>query len=70
MNCQLCELVKNSSGFIVTVCDHCRIPLVVGRDHKPEFSEPEKEMIKGMFPNRKIRWTMKKIKSHAHAHLE
>lgn len=68
MNCDLCELVKND-GFIVTICDHCRIPMIVGREHKPEFSEGEKEQIQELFKGKEIRWEQRKIKSHARCHI-
>ena len=69
MNCQLCELVKDKDGFLVTICDHCGVTMVVSKEHKKEFSDYEKEIIKSLFKGKKIRWTMKKIKSHAHCHI-
>lgn len=68
MNCELCSLVEND-GFIVTICNTCQIPMVVSREHKPEFSDNEKEIIRALFPRGEIRWEMKKIRAHAHAHI-
>lgn len=68
MNCELCELVK-SDGFVVTLCNHCQIPMVISREHKPEFSEGEKEMIRGLFKGREIRWEQRKIRDHCHCHI-
>lgn len=68
MNCELCNLVKND-GFVVTLCNHCNSTLVVGREHKPEFSDSEREMIKAIFPRGKVRWEMKKIRDHCHCHI-
>lgn len=67
-NCELCKL--EGCKFKLTICRTCGIPLIVSVDHKPEFSEEEKELIKKMFPNRKIRWKMRSLKGHAHLHLE
>jgi len=65
--CELCEL---NGGLKITICRTCGIPMVVSYDHKPEFSEAEKELIKRIFPDRKIRWETRKVKDHAHAHIE
>lgn len=65
--CDLCK--RNDFPFLLTFCRTCNIPLVVSTQHKPNFSEEEKKMIQRLFPNRKIRFEMRNIKSHAHAHI-
>ena len=69
MNCPLCE--KESFSFYITLCrSHRRTPLIVSVEHKREFSEGEKNMIRAMFPDRHVRFKMRTIPDHAHAHLE
>lgn len=68
MSCPLCN--KPTFKFYITFCrSHPDYPLIVSTIHKPEFSKEEKELIKKIFPNREIRWEMRSIPQHAHAHL-
>ena len=74
--CDLCSLNKSQEGFILAICKGCltkdppeSLVLIVSREHRPEFTEDEKTMIKSMFPERKVRWEMRQIKEHAHAHI-
>ena len=69
MNCELCDLVKGKDGFVVTICNTCRETMPVSKEHKPEFSDAEKEMIRSLFKGREIRWEMRKEKSHVHCHI-
>ncbi len=67
--CELCD--KESFKFYITFCrTHKDMPMIVSTIHKPKFTEEEKEMIKKMFPNRKIIFEQQSIKTHAHAHLD
>jgi len=69
-NCELCGLNTNpSEGFIITFCKTCNIPLIVLRKHRPNFTKKQKELIKTLFPDRKIRWEMRRIQAHAHCHI-
>lgn len=68
--CDLCELNRSSDGLIITICHTCHIPLVVCREHRDWFTERERTMIHSIFPNRKIRWEMRRINDHAHCHIE
>ena len=43
--------------------------MIVLIEHRANFTEQEKNEIKGMFPGRTIRWKMRKILDHAHCHL-
>ncbi len=69
--CDLCD--HDSFPFYLTFCRTCqgggKIPMVVSTEHKPHFSPEEKDMIKRMLPDRKIRWQQRKIKNHAHCHI-
>ena len=65
--CDLCKL--EGYLFKVTICNTCRIPMIVSSEHKSEFSEEEKEFIRELFWYIDIRWEQRKIKDHAHAHL-
>ncbi len=68
--CDLCKLNQNSNwGFILTLCNTCHIPLVVLREHRPEFNAEEMVRIAIMFRGREIRWEMRRIKGHAHCHI-
>ena len=68
--CDLCKLADNSKdGFIITICNTCKIPLVVSREHKPEFSAQEMLDIAFMFEGRQIRWEQRRIPDHAHCHI-
>lgn len=68
MSCPLCD--KSTFKLYITFCwSHSDYPLIVSTTHKSEFSEEEKELIKKIFPNREIRWEMRSIPQHAHAHL-
>lgn len=67
MSCELCNL---NDGFSMVICKTCNIPMIVSMGHKPEFTEEEKGRITKLFPDKKIRWEMRKIKDHAHCHLE
>ncbi len=70
MTCPLCELVKDFPGqFVIVECDTCHIPMIVSKYHRPEFSDVEKQVIRVAHKGKKIRWEMRKIKDHAHAHL-
>ena len=69
MNCPLCD--KESFKFYITFCrTHKNTPLIVSTKHKIDFTEEEKEKIKKMFPNRKVRFEMKSIMNHAHCHIK
>lgn len=68
MECDLCK--TEEFPFLLTICQICGIPLVVSTEHKTEFSEEEKKLIKKIFKNKKIRWTMRSIPDHAHCHIE
>lgn len=68
--CDLCLLNSGREGFVITQCRTCRIPLVISREHRPDFTPEEMRAIRVLFPNRKIRWAMRQIKDHAHAHIE
>lgn len=68
-DCPLCD--KNSFKFYITFCRTCKgVPMIVLIEHRANFTEQEKKEIQQMFPNRKIRWQMRKILDHAHCHLE
>ncbi len=66
MPCELCEI---NDGFIITTCNHCDVPMIISREHKPIFSVDDVRAIKELFPTGEIRWEMKKIRDHAHAHI-
>jgi hypothetical protein len=67
-DCELCQ--TSAFPFLITFCrSHPDQILIVSTEHKPEFSEQEKGLIKKMFPDRTIRWEMRSIKDHAHAHI-
>lgn len=69
MTCPLCVTID--FRFYLTFCDtHMDVPMVVAITHKPEFSEEEKEMLGRAFPGRRIRYEMRSIPDHAHAHIE
>lgn len=69
MTCPLCE--KETFRFYITFCrTHSNTPLIILTEHKPEFTEEDKEMIKKIFPNRKVRWVKQSIPEHAHCHIE
>lgn len=68
--CDLCDLNNSTGGFILTICKTCHVPLIISRKHEEKFSLEEIEKIKRMFPNEKIRWSMRKIPDHAHCHIE
>lgn len=69
--CDLCD--HDSFPFYLTFCCTCegggRVPMVVSTEHKPNFSEEEKDMIRRIFPDGRIRFRMRKIKDHAHCHV-
>lgn len=65
--CELCKLEPIHPQFILTICKTCNVPMIVSREHKPEFSSQEKEVLSSIFKN--IRWNMRSIKDHAHCHL-
>jgi len=67
--CELCKLNNSTDGFILTICHTCGIPLMVSREHRPEFAEWEKCFIASMFPGKKIRWEQRQIQDHAHCHI-
>lgn len=69
MSCELCDLVNGKDGFIITMCHTCNLPMIVSREHKDEFSEEEKALIKRMFPHSRIRWEQRRIKNHPHCHI-
>ena len=48
--CELCDLNKSADGFIITICKTCGDVLVVGRSHRPEFTDNEKAILGGIFP--------------------
>ncbi len=69
-NCPLCERQRRIVGwFWITLCQNCYQPMLVSSEHKPEFSEQEKEDIKKLFPNSEVRFEQRKIKNHAHCHI-
>ncbi len=65
--CELCALNESKDGFILTLCRTCGTVLIVGREHRAEFTEGEKDKIRAMFDN--VRWDMRQILDHAHCHL-
>ncbi len=68
-DCPLCN--KKSFPFYITFCDtHCQTPLIVSCTHKKEFSMEEKYKIKKMFHGRNVRFEMRSLPLHAHAHIE
>jgi len=69
MMCELCELTISKHKFIITTCVSCNVPMVVSREHKPEFTDAEKAEIQSYFPSRNIRWEMRSEKRHAHCHI-
>jgi hypothetical protein len=66
-----CSLCKHETfKFYITFCwSHPDSPMVVSTTHKPHFSEEEKNLIKKMFPDKRIRWEPGDIPEHAHAHI-
>lgn len=69
MACELCE--KDSFDFYITFCrSHPDEILIVATHHRPNFTAMETAKIRKMFQNRKIRWEMRSVKDHAHAHIE
>ena len=66
----MCELCLLEGGLKITICRTCGIPMVVSYDHKPGFSEAERELVKRIFPTREIRWEQRQIHNHAHCHIE
>ena len=69
MACELCRLNESRDGFIVTICKTCGDVLVVGRSHRAEFTDNEKAILEGFFPDDDIRWDMRRIHDHAHCHI-
>ena len=67
--CRLCELNNGTGGFILTICDTCKVLLVVLREHRAEFTEEERQRIHSLFPGSKIRWEQRQIQDHAHCHI-
>lgn len=67
--CNLCNINSGTEGLILVICRDCRVPMVVSRMHRTQFSLEEKQLIEQTFPNTKIRWTMRKIWDHAHCHI-
>lgn len=67
MKCDLCIL--EGCKYKLVSCKTCHIPMIVLIEHRANFTEQEKNEIKGMFPDRAIRWEMRKILDHAHCHL-
>lgn len=67
--CDLCQLNKGTDGFILTICRTCGTPMVVSREHRAEFEEWEKRLIRAMFPGSRIRWEPRQIEDHAHCHI-
>lgn len=70
--CDLCKLAEGGTrgeSFIITICNTCKIPLIVSREHKAEFSAQEMLNIVAMFYGRKIRWEQRRILDHAHCHI-
>ncbi len=64
----MCDLCQNY-GFIITLCRTCKIPMIVSKEHKNEFSGEDMVQIRKLFPHNQIRWEQIKIKDHAHAHI-
>ncbi len=68
-DCPLCD--KKSFKLYITFCKtHTDTPLIVSTEHKSKWTEEEERMIKNLFPNRKIRWSMQSLPNHVHCHLE
>lgn len=65
----MCDLCILEGGLKITICNTCGVPMIVSYDHRPEFSEKEKELIEKLFPDRNKRWEMRKIPTHAHVHI-
>lgn len=84
-NCELCKLKKRTPQFYLsiigandytlTICDTCKIPMLVCRFHElePEGKEQAINKVIEFFRLMKIevqpRMEMKKIKSHWHCHF-
>ena len=66
----MCRLCDCEGCFYVTICDKCGVPIVILTAHRAEFTEGEKDKIRSIFPRNKIRWEMRSITDHAHAHIE
>lgn len=68
--CELCDLNSGKDGFIVTICNTCNVPMVVSRQHKPEFDVDEMVLIGLMFQGAEIRWEQGHPEwKHAHCHI-
>lgn len=70
MSCPLCEKKREPFGWYwITVCKTCNVPMIISGEHKPEFTEQEREEIRRMFPNDDVRWKQRQIEGHAHCHI-
>ena len=70
VDCELCQV--REFPFLLNFCkSHPNQLLVVGTEHRLEFTKTEKDLIKEMFPGNlyDIRWTMEKIPDHCHCHV-
>lgn len=83
MHCSLCDLAvgreRNSicyyedNEYIIVDCITCWVPIIVLKEHRPEFTEDEKhrvyEIMTGLFGNDGyIDFRRRAIPDHAHAH--
>ena len=81
MDCALCQIEKNKNkvlyedkNFIVVECWSCKVPMLVLKEHRIEFSAFEKRSIQRIFYGilalkGTIDYKMRQIPGHAHAHL-
>jgi len=78
--CELCrrelrtKLYYEDEKWWVVDCDTCRIPMIVLKEHRailsPAQSEELMTLAHDLFGPNWIRWEMRRIKDHFHAHVQ
>jgi hypothetical protein len=77
--CPLCHyawrttLYAETANWRVFDCIACGIPIIADREHNPNWDEQSRQAVialaQALFPGRPIRWEMRQIKDHRHAHI-
>ncbi len=80
-DCPLCirkrinKIIYEDPRFWVTFCSvHPDCPLIVLKEHRDMFTGEERQWVEWfvsvMWPEKRIRWTIKSLPEHIHCHVE
>lgn len=77
--CELCsrepieEVIFENYRFWITYCKSCKCPMIVCKEHRPNWKPWEVAWIMGYvacrWGDKRIRWCMNKMRDHAHVHI-